>query len=392
MPGAEIFGVEEIKAITNVIERKMIHRYGSHATRGGHYKVEDFENKAMALTGAKHVLGVANGTAGLIVALKGLGIGAGDEVITSPFSFIATIESIIAVNAVPIFADLDDTLSLCPDSAEKKITSRTKAIMPVHMFGAACDMDRFIGLGKKYNVPIVEDACEVVGGTYKGRWLGSIGKVGVWSFDPNKMLTVGEGGIILTDDDKLFFNMDCYHDHGHVHSKAVDRGAESKNGIGVNYRLSEVAGALGEVALTKLPIALADYRATKQKILDATKDTGLIPRSSHSPEGDTASHLIFIMPTAEAAKKFQSAANDAGAGCAIIAENTWHYAKHWRALQDMGGKDFFGVKVPSYAPEAMAQPESKLSRAVMFGLDLFMKEETIDKIIAAARTGAKAAL
>lgn len=392
MPGAEIFGIEEIKAITDVIERKMIHRYGSHAARGGRYKVEDFENKAVALTGAKHALGVANGTAGLIIALKGLGVGAGDEVITSPFSFIATIESIIAVNAVPVFADIDNTLSLCPDSVEKKITTRTKAIMPVHMFGVACDMDRFISLGEKYNLPILEDACEVVGGTYKGRWLGAIGKVGAWSFDPNKMLTVGEGGIILTDDEELFFKMDCYHDHGHVHSKAIERGAESKCGIGVNYRLSEVAGALGEVALAKLPQALANHRATKQKIIAALIETGLTPRPMHFPEGETASHLIFMMPTAEAAKKFQAASKESGTGCAIIAENTWHYAKHWDALREMGEKDFFGVKTPSYAPETMAQSESKLNRAVMFGLDLFMSEEAVNGIIAAARAGAQAAL
>lgn len=392
MPGAEIFGAEEIKAITDVIERKMIHRYGSHATRGGHYKVENFENKAKTMAGAKHALGVSNGTAGLIVALKGLGVGAGDEVITSPFSFIATIESIIAVNAVPVFADLDDTLSLCPRSAEQKITPRTKAIMPVHMFGVACDMDKFAELGDKYGIPIVEDACEVVGGTYKGRWLGTIGKVGAWSFDPNKMLTVGEGGIILTDDNDLYYRMDCYHDHGHMHSKEVDRGAEGKFGIGVNYRLSEVAGALGDVALDKLPLVLADLRATKQKILDATAYTGLAPRPMHSKEGDTATHLIFMMPTAEAAKKFQTAAREAGMGCAVIAENTWHYAKHWHALRDMGEKDFFGARTPSYAAETMAQPESKLNRAVMFGLDLFMSEEAVNKIIAAAVAGAKAAL
>ena len=392
MPGAEFFGVEEIKAVTDVIERKMIHRYGSHTTRGGHYKAEAFENKAALLSGARRALAVANGTAALIVALKGLGVGAGDEVITSPFSFIATIESIIAVNAVPVFADIDDTLSLCPRSAEQKITPRTKAIMPVHMFGVACDMDSFTALGEKYGIPVVEDACEVVGGTYKGRWLGTIGKAGAWSFDPNKMLTVGEGGIILTDDEELYFKMDCYHDHGHVHSKEIDRGGESKCGIGVNYRISEVAGALGEVALGKLPAALADIRGTKRRILDAVGDTGLIPRPMHSPEGDTASHLIFMMPTAEAAKGFQAASRATGNGCAVIAENTWHYAKHWHALQAMGEKDFFGVMTPPYGPETMTQPEAKLNRAVMFGLDLLMKDEAVEKVIAACRAGAKAAL
>ncbi|MDL2298174.1 DegT/DnrJ/EryC1/StrS family aminotransferase [Synergistaceae bacterium OttesenSCG-928-D05] len=392
MPGADIFGVEELQAVKDVIERRMVHRYGSHHLRGGHYKTEEFEQAAMALTGSKHALGVTNGTAALIVALKGLGIKAGDEVITSPFSFIATVESIVACNAVPVLGDIDEALGLDPDSVEKLINERTKAIMPVHMFGVAANMDRFVEIGKKYNIPIVEDACEVVGGTYKGRYLGSIGKAGTWSFDPNKMLTVGEGGIILTDDEDLYNKMDYYHDHGHMHRKDVDRGAEGKSGLGVNYRLNELQGALGVVAMKKVPVVLADIRATKKKILDALKDTGLKPRPMHDPEGDTATHLIFIMPTAEAAKKFQAAAKEAGMGCAIIAENTWHFAKHWDALQEMGGKDFLGAKTPSYMPDTMRQADEMLKRAVMFGLDVNMPSETVEKIITAAKAGAKAAL
>ena len=141
-----------------------------------------------------------------------------------------------------MLGELDDTLSLDAASAEKLITPRTKAIMPVHMFGVAADMDKFVALGKKYNIPIIEDACEVVGGTYKGRALGGIGDCGAWSFDPNKTLTVGEAGMVFTDDHDTWFRMDCYHDHGHVHSKAHDRGAEGKFGFGVNYRISELQG------------------------------------------------------------------------------------------------------------------------------------------------------
>lgn len=392
MAGAEIFNNDEIKAIADVIERKMIHRYGSHDGRGGQYRVEEFEDKAKAITGSKFALGVSSGTAALIVALKGIGIQPGDEVITTPFTFIATIEAIVACNAVPVLGDIDETLGLDPASAEKLITPRTKAIMPVHMFGVAADMDKLLALGEKYNIPIIEDACEVVGGTYKGRYLGSLGKCGTWSFDPNKTLTVGEGGIVLTNDQTIYYTMDCYHDHGHIHSKAHDRGAEGKFGLGVNYRLSEIQGAMGLVALDKMSMALGMLRASKKKILDAVADTGIKPRPMNDNDGDTATHVIFIMPTAEAAKKFQAATKEAGSGCAIIAENTWHYAKHWSALEAMGNKDYFGNKTPSYAPETMAKSDAILSRAVMFGLNICMDDASINKIIAAVKAGAKAAL
>ncbi|NLV81782.1 MAG: DegT/DnrJ/EryC1/StrS family aminotransferase [Synergistaceae bacterium] len=390
MAGTEIFDNEEIKAITDVIERKMIHRYGSHNSRNGHYRVDEFENKAKAITGSKFALGVSNGTAALIVALKAMGVKPGDEIITTPFTFIATIEAIVECNAVPILGEIDETLSLDPESIEKLITHKTKAIMPVHMFGVAADLDPIISIANKHNIPVIEDACEVVGGTYKGKYLGTLGLCGTWSFDPNKTLTVGEGGMVLTNDEDLYNKMDYYHDHGHIHSKEVDRGDEGKSGFGVNYRLSEIQGALGIVALDKMEMAIGKLRATKKKILDAVADTGIKPRPMNDNEGETASHVIFLMPTAEDAKKFQTAAKNAGCGCGIIADNTWHYAKHWEALDAMSEKDFFGTKAPSYAPETMANADAILSRAVMFGLNICMDEESINKIIDSIRAGMKA--
>lgn len=392
MAGTEIFGKEELAAVQDVIERKMIHRYGSHGVRKGIYRVEEFENRAREITGARHALAVANGTAALIVALKGIGIRPGDEVITSPFTFIATVEAIVACNAVPVLGDIDETLSLDPASAERLITERTRAIMPVHMFGAAADMDKFADLGKKYGIPIIEDACEVVGGTYKGRMLGSLGTCGTWSFDPNKTLTVGEGGIVFTDSEEIYFRMDCYHDHGHIHSKEHDRGAEGKSGLGVNHRLSELQGALGLVALQKMDRALGLLRSTKKRILEAVSDTGIVPRPTHNGEGDTASHVIFMLPSAESAVKFRDTAVSAGCGCSIIADNTWHFAKHWKALESMGETDWFGTRTPSYAPASMAQSDSLLARAVMFGLNIIMDDSSVETMIHAVRAGAVAAL
>ena len=392
MAGTEIFDDDEIRAAADVIRRRMIHRYGSHEQRGGVYRAEEFEAAAKKITGSRYALALSSGTAALITALKGVGVKPGDEVITSPFTFIATVEAIVACDAVPLFGEIDETLSLSAASAEKLITPRTRALMPVHMFGAAADMDSFTALGRKYKLPVVEDACEVVGGTYKGRALGGIGDCGAWSFDPNKTLTVGEGGMLFTDDRDVWFAMDCYHDHGHIHSKEHDRGAEGKFGFGVNFRISELQGALGVVALSKLPAALASLCAEKKKIMDAGRAAGLAPRPSHDEAGDSATHAIFMLPTASAAKKFQAAAKEAGAGCAIIGENTWHYAKHWEALAAIGEKEYFGNKTPSYAPESFAQADEKLSRATAFTLNVKMGEEEINKIVRAVEAGAKAAL
>ena len=390
MAGTEIFDKRELDAVSDVLNRKMIHRYGSHVQRGGIYRVEDFENSAKKITGSKYALALSSGTAALITALKAVGVKPGDEVITTPFTFIATIEAIIACDAVPILGELDETLSLDADSAEKLITPRTAAIMPVHMFGVAADMDKFLALGKKHSLPIIEDACEVVGGSYKGRMLGSLGTCGTWSFDPNKTLTVGEAGMVFTDDRDLWFKMDCYHDHGHIHSKEHDRGAEGKFGFGVNYRISELQGALGVVALEKMTEAISSMRETKKKLVAAGEEAGLTARPMHDAAGDTATHLIFILPTPEAAKKFQAATKEAGCGCGIISENTWHYAKNWTALEETGDKDYFGNHTPSYMPETMAQPESLLSRACMFGLNIKTDDAALARMIAAIRKGAAA--
>ena len=139
--------------------------------------------------------------------------------------------------------------------------------------------------------------------------------------------------MVLTDDEAVYSKMEYYHDHGHVHSKVHDRGADAKSGLGVNYRLSEIQGALGLVALDKMSIALKDVARDKKKILDAVAATGIKARPMHDNDGDTATHIIFLLPLAGAAKKFQAATKEAGCPAAIIGENTWHYAKHWKALK-----------------------------------------------------------
>lgn len=167
--------------------------------------VKEFEKEFTEYIGTKHSISVGNGTDALVIALKALGIGEGDEVITTPFTFFATAESISAVGATPVFVDVrKDTFNIDPSKIEERITSRTTAIMPVHIFGQACDMDEINQIAKKHNLYVIEDACQAVGGEYKGRKVGNLGDIACFSFFPTKNLgCAGDGGMIVTNDDNL---------------------------------------------------------------------------------------------------------------------------------------------------------------------------------------------
>ena len=189
--------------------------------------------------GSKYAQLTSSGTAALTTAMGALGIGYGDEVITPSFTFVASFEAILSVGAVPVLVDVDDTLTLAPDAVRKAITPKTKAIMPVHMCGSMADMDALLFICKEYNLLLLEDACQSIGGTYKGKHLGTIGDAGTFSFDFVKTMTCGEGGVIMTNREDLYIKSDGFTDHGHDH-KGADRGADLHPFIGYNY-LSQVS-------------------------------------------------------------------------------------------------------------------------------------------------------
>lgn len=178
--------------------------------------VIEFEKEFAEFVGVKHAISVGNGTDALVISLKAMGIGPGDEVITSTFTFFATAESISAVGATPIFIDADkDTFNIDVTKIEEKITSKTKAIMPVHIFGQSADMDEVNKIAKKHNLLVIEDACQAIGGTYKGRNVGSLGDLACFSFFPTKNLgCAGDGGMIVTDNDELAIIIRALRTHG----------------------------------------------------------------------------------------------------------------------------------------------------------------------------------
>ena len=396
MPGFEIFDQQEIDAITDVIKRKMVHRYSFVKTRDEIYRCEEFENAVASKMGAKYCLAVNNGSAALFVALKNSGLEPGDEIITTPFTFIASIEVILECGFVPIFAEIDESLNLDPNSVIDCITDRTRAIMPVHMHGGCADMDAFQKICTDYGLLLFEDSCQAIGAKYHGKYSGTFGKWGTYSLDPYKIITVGEGGLILTDDESLYRKMEYYHDHGHIHSKAIERGAEGKACLGFNFRMCEIQGAMGLVQLSKLDAAIEHMRNNKKRILDEVGNIeGLKLRSCADESGETAMNITYLLPDVNSARKFQKALIEFGTGCSNLSDNIWHYARHWDVLRDYSAKVRANScceasnYLPVYRPIEWPMTHSILERTATFGIDINMSDKSIDAIAKAIKHGAK---
>ena len=220
-------------------------------------RTKEFEQKFASMLDVKHAIAVSNGTCALQIALLAEGIGPGDEVITSPFTFIATANAIVYTGAKPVFVDIDlDTFNLDPELIEAAITPKTKAILPVHLYGQMCDMDKIQAIADKYDLKIIEDACQSVLASYKGRSAGSIG-TGTFSFYATKNMMTGEGGMITTNDDEVADKCRLIRNHGmrerYVHEI-----------VGFNFRMTDIQAAIGLVQMENLP-AWTEKRRTNAK-------------------------------------------------------------------------------------------------------------------------------
>jgi 8-amino-3,8-dideoxy-alpha-D-manno-octulosonate transaminase len=398
MPGFEIIGEEEEKEILDVLSRKMLFRYEFDAQRKGIYKVKQFEKEFAAYCGTKHALAVSSGTAALRVALAALGISPGDEVITQGFTFVATWEAILDAGAIPVFAEIDDTLCLDPDDLANKMTPRTKAIIPVHMCGSQARINEIIDIAGKNRIPVIEDTAQSCGGKLDGKALGSFGSMGIFSFDSVKTMTTGEGGMIVTDDTDLYVKASEYHDHGHDHNPNVGRGLEKRNFIGFNYRMMELQGALGLAQLRKLDdVILARQKENKMRLKEVLSKIDQVTfRHIPDPDGDSATFLIFSLPTPEKAVAFNKVMSEEGAGAVYWYDNSWHYYREWEHLLE--GKSLSRTGHPfktasgevrcQYSSDALPKTAELLSRALTIQITINMDEQ-IPKIIAAIKKAAK---
>jgi 8-amino-3,8-dideoxy-alpha-D-manno-octulosonate transaminase len=291
--GLSVFGDEERDAAIEVLESRSLFRYyGPHLLE----RVRAFEDASKASLGSAHAVATSSGTAALRASLAALGVGCGDEVIVPALTFIATINAVVVAGAVPIFAEIDDTLGMDPIDLEHKITPLTTAIIPVHLDNVPCDMDPIMQIARRHGVAVLEDACQSMGVRYKGRALGSIGDMGAFSLQLEKNVTSGEGGLVLTDDENLYLRAACYQDQGgqFVTSSGSSRGTDIDPFVGENLRMTEIAGAIAGVQLQKLPGLLKAVKDNKERIHAGISDLrGLSFRRDPGGDGGTSVGLFF---------------------------------------------------------------------------------------------------
>ena len=393
MPGTEVFGEEERKEVMDVLETGVLFRYGHDGQRKGHWKAKEFEAEIAKFTGAEHALAVSSGSTAVSTMLAACGVGYGDHVIVPPFTFIATIESVLFAGALPVFAEIDETLCLSAEGIRKAITPKTKAVLLVHMCGAAADLNGIMAVCKEHNVMLIEDTAQALGATYKGKHLGLYGKMGSFSFDFFKINTCGEGGVIITDDQELIKNAEYLSDHGHNH-EGDNRGMEKHPIMGTNYRIGEINAGIGLAQARKLPMILEKQRRNKRIIQERLQEINGLSFRKHADEaGDSATFFHLLLPDENAARACSKLFNEAGIGHGYWYDNMYHYIKQWDHLKELRmpfrmvahelglPQDLKSMKFP--------QSDAVLSRLISFNIRVTWTEEELnamlDKMEAALR-------
>jgi len=332
MPGFELVGKEEQDAINEIFEQSngVVFAHGFDALRNHIFRVRDLEKVVAKKVGSRYAQAVSSGSAALKVALKALGVKPGDEVITQSFTFVATVEAILEVGAIPVIVDIDRTLNMCPKSFEAAITDKTKAVIPVHMLGVTAQMDEIVAIARQHNILILEDTAQGLGGKFNGHYLGTIGDIGTYSFDGGKTVICGEGGMVVTNDDTKFVSARAYHDHGHEYSTIVGRGREDALCTGFNYRMSELQAAFALAQFKKLDMILERQKKNQILLLDLIKEIGFEFRTIPDPEGDIGDSIVFFLDTDKHAEYFVKRMAEEGLATKNLPDAIkWHFAKHW---------------------------------------------------------------
>ena len=336
MPGFEFFGEEERKEVNDVLATGILMRYGFDGARKGIWKSKELEQAICSKFHCGFAQLTSSGTSALTTALAALGIGAGDEVIMPCFTFVASFEAVLSVGAVPVVVDVNESLTLDPVAVRKALTSATRCIMPVHMCGSMADLDALQEICRDHHLILLEDACQSIGASYKGKRLGTIGDAGTFSFDFVKTITCAEGGAVLTNDQSIYLKCDGYTDHGHDHI-GQDRGAELHPFIGYNYRISELHAAVGLAQFRKLDHFLSIQKKNHQYLQsELSKIPEIKFRVIPDPAGDSHTFLSWFLPTRELTEALvdELKAQQIFGGNFYWFEHNWHYIRKWDHLKE----------------------------------------------------------
>ena len=315
--GANFIGDEEKRELDEAVETRSLFRfYGFTQPQ----KARTFEEEFQKLIGVKYALGVTSGTAALHVAVNALGVGPGDEVILPAETWHSDYNAILMSGALPVFCEINESFAMDPDDLRAKITPDTKAIIPSHLSGTVADMDAIMAIAREHNLKVLEDSAEAIGASYKGKRTGSLGDIGIFSFQTAKMMTSGEGGCVITNDPAIYERAVRFHDLGGVRpvfrtvlgitdyprggqGTAGDRGGETT--LGLNYRMNEETGAVLCAQVRKVDTAIANHRRMHQYVADRLKGLpGIKLRPSNDPEGDLNISLDLLLPSQQVRNQF----------------------------------------------------------------------------------------
>jgi len=394
-PGGLEIGEDEKKEVMEVLDNKYLFRYYGPSNMPS--KVRAFENAFKEKMGSPYALATSSCTGALISALVACGVGPGDEVLVTGYTFFASCASIVAAKGIPVICEVDETLTIDPADIEKKITPATKAIVAVHMRGVPCNMDAILEIAKKHNLKVIEDCAQAVGATYKGKFVGTMGDCGCFSFQYHKTITAGEGGMILCKDARIYDRCCSYHDTAACWrpDRFAEQRFEGELFCGSNFRMSELAGAVMCAQLRKLDGLNALMRDHQKRIINQIKDTkGIKVRPCNDPEGDTGICLMFYLDSAEKVGPFCDALQAEGVDAKGVFNSgipDWHIYAHWKhVIQKKASSEvccpwkcpYHEEKAPEvqYAEDMNPKTLEYLGRVVHLDIPAQMTDEDCDMI------------
>lgn len=386
--GAAVIGEEEKRAVMEVLDSQSLFRYYGPKLLS---KVASFEQDFAHFVGANHAAAATNGTAALRMGLAAVGVGPGAEVIVPAVTFIASVGAIVASRARPVFAEVDETMQLDPASLARCLTPRTRAIMPVHLGGTAVDMDPVLAFAKQHNLKVVEDAAQSCGSFYKNRHVGTLGDVGCFSFQLEKNITSGEGGIIVTDDPELFRRAVIYSDQGGQFWTSHAGVRDTVGGqpiIGENLRMNEITGAILGCQLQKLSEILNRIERNTSIVRDALREIDGLHLAPYSPDRNRHSlSVLMYLPSSEQADKVAAALRAEGVPAGKVYGGKPVYAapqilNQWTITDGcpFNCSTYFAEPI-QYSMGMCPRSEDLLSRAVSVSVGPFYEEEDLDDLI-----------
>ncbi|MGJ5895464.1 DegT/DnrJ/EryC1/StrS family aminotransferase [Streptomyces niveiscabiei] len=378
--GLALWGQDEKQAALEVLESRSLFRYYGPAFQR---RVERFEESFAAFHHSPHAVGLSSGTAALTCALIGMGIPAGAEVIVPSATFIGCVNAVVAARGIPVFADIDESLTLDPTAFEHLVNERTFAVMPVHLSNAAADMDPILEVARKHGLRVLEDAAQACGVTYRGRPVGTIGDAGAFSFQLEKNITAGEGGAVITGDPEIFDRVVCYQDQGgqFTTSHGAEREARGSTFLGANLRMTEIAGAVLSVQLERLAPMLTRLRDIARHVREQLSDLDLEWRRLPDEDG-SGGDITLLLENRLAARRVVTSLTAAGIPAGTLYQGRLvHQNPAVRA-----GRTAWGTEWD--ANGRLRTSEAILGRSVTVSLGATMTDDDVSHLVEALREAA----